>query len=608
MKAVKQLPLFLIICFSGLNLLAQGEDPVYFRHTVEKGQNLYSIANMYGVTQDEIIHLNSTNGNRIYVGQILKIPQQKSTGNKIFHTIQEGETLYRLTLIYQISSKAILDANPGLSINNFQTGKVIIIPFSPTNKNLETTPIQTTPRREQTDIFSPPPPAAVLSRCRQMHRVTKRKETIYDISKEYGISIEELTAVNPDLEDESILEKGDFICIPYPPSPLSQTVSKEKSMESGIVSTTKEQLFNENDTKKEAVGTLKAAIILPFTEIESRSRMVEYYEGFLLAVDSLKRTGLSVELYVYDSGESNASISFLLKQKEMVEMDVIFGPLFSIHIKPLADFALANKIRLVIPFTSKTNEVFNNPYIYQINTPQSYLYSEIYEHFADEFKDANVVIWNVTEQPENDREDEFLNEIKTYLTYEKSFTVQTLNVTKNTNVIKDAFSPTKTNILIPASNSNITLIKLFPLLTATFGKAREVDIRLFGYPEWQTYVKDYIDEYFEWDTYFYSSFYTNHLTPETVKFTENYRKWYSKDMVNTYPKYGILGYDTGFYFLKGLFTYGSEFENNLSNVAFTPLQIGFKFHRVNNWGGFINKNTFFVHFSKDHEIIKTNFE
>jgi ABC-type branched-subunit amino acid transport system substrate-binding protein len=292
----------------------------------------------------------------------------------------------------------------------------------------------------------------------------------------------------------------------------------------------------------------------------------------------------------------------------MVEMDIIFGPLFSTHIKPLADFAQTNKIRLVIPFTSKTHEVFNNPYIYQINTPQTYLYSGIYERFAREFKDANVVIWDVTGQPEDYREDEFLKEIKQEFLHDKSFTVQTLNATQNVNVIKNVFSPTRTNILIPTSNSNITLIKLFPLLTATFGKVRELDIRLFGYPEWQTYVKDHIDEYFEWDTYFYSSFYTNNLTPETATFTENYRKWYSKDMVNTYPKYGILGYDTGFYFLKGLFTYGSEFEDNLSNVAFTPLQIGFKFHRVNNWGGFINKNVFFVHFSKDHEILKTNFE
>ncbi|KAA6310395.1 hypothetical protein EZS27_038294, partial [termite gut metagenome] len=91
-------------------------------------------------------------------------------------------------------------------------------------------------------------------------------------------------------------------------------------------------------------STVKAAIILPFSEVESRTRMVEYYEGFLMAVDSLKRTGVSVDLYVYDSGGQNASILSILQQKEMVDMDVIFGPLYSKHIKPLANFAKANKI------------------------------------------------------------------------------------------------------------------------------------------------------------------------------------------------------------------------------------------------------------------------
>jgi hypothetical protein len=70
----------------------------------------------------------------------------------------------------------------------------------------------------------------------------------------------------------------------------------------------------------------------------------------------------------------------------------------------------------------------------------------------------------------------------------------------------------------------------------------------------------------------------------------------------------MLGYDTGFYFLKGLFTYGADFEDNLSNINFTPIQIGFKFLRVTNEGGFINKKLFFVHFTKDHEIIKMNFD
>ena len=72
-------------------------------------------------------------------------------------------------------------------------------------------------------------------------------------------------------------------------------------------------------------------------------------------------------------------------------MDIIFGPLHQQQVKPLADFAQKNDIRLVVPFTSKDNNVFRNPSIYQINTPQSYLYSEVYDHFVRQFPNANVI-------------------------------------------------------------------------------------------------------------------------------------------------------------------------------------------------------------------------
>jgi hypothetical protein len=114
--------------------------------------------------------------------------------------------------------------------------------------------------------------------------------------------------------------------------------------------------------------------------------------------------------------------------------------------------------------------------------------------------------------------------------------------------------------------------------------------------------------FYELDTYFYSSFYTNNLFPEAVRFTQSYRRWYSKDMANTFPKYGMLGFDTGYFFLKGLSQQGNKFEENLDKVSVTPIQTGFKFERVNNWGGFINRKVFFVHLTKNYELIKLDFE
>ncbi|WP_414781023.1 LysM peptidoglycan-binding domain-containing protein, partial [Escherichia coli] len=71
---------------------------------------------------DDIVRLNPGSDKQIRVGEALKIPQANSSSsskNGRFHTIQAGETLYQLTVKYNISAQAICDANPGLSASNF---------------------------------------------------------------------------------------------------------------------------------------------------------------------------------------------------------------------------------------------------------------------------------------------------------------------------------------------------------------------------------------------------------------------------------------------------------------------------------------------------------
>ena len=148
------------------------------------------------------------------------------------------------------------------------------------------------------------------------------------------------------------------------------------------------------------ISVITAAVVLPLVPGEQgkaeSARMLEYYQGFLMAVDSLKRTGSSIDLYTYDSGATVASVNAILAKPEMQKMDIIFGPLYTDQIKPMAEFANKHHIRLVIPFTSRDNTVYRNPDIYQINTPQSYLYSEVYDHFTRQFPKAHVIFLNAT--------------------------------------------------------------------------------------------------------------------------------------------------------------------------------------------------------------------
>ena len=577
------------------------ENQSYFLHTVQKGQSLYSIASMYGISQPEIVKLNPGSDEKIFVGNTLRIPRTTANQQKeTFHTIEAGETLYRLSVKYNVSSQAICDANPGLSAENFRIGEVIRIPSSSNTNN--DTPSNNTivPVTANAGTQIPGP---VKPRCRDMHKVEK-KETVYSISREYSISEAELIAANPELKDGGKLKKGSFLCIPYPNSLQQQAQPTQPK-----TIPTDSELFSESKKSAKRMSTIKAAVILPFlgdggSQSES-ARMVEYYEGFLMAVDSLKRTGTSIDLYTYDSGSENSSLNTILSKDEMKSMDVIFGPLHQQHIKPLADFSKKYGIRLVIPFTSKDNTVFNNPSVYQINTPQSYFYSEVYDHFLRQFPNANVIFLEASSGTK-DKAD-FIKGLKDELR-NRAIPMKSLKEDASIEALQGALRNDRVNIFIPTSGNNVTLIKTLPQLTLLVRNNPESRIHLFGYPEWQTYTKDHLDAFFELDTYFYSSFYTNNLLPAAIKFTKNYRRWYGKDMDERYPKFGMLGFDTAYFFLKGLSLYGSGFESNQQLVALTPIQTGFKFQRVNNWGGFINKKVFFVNFTKNYELIKLDYD
>lgn len=586
-----------------VNVCAQTSNG-FFMHTVTKGQSLYSIASMYNVTIDEIIQLNPESKERIKAGEALKIPQKANNGQPTYHTIQSGETLYQLTVRYGVTAQDICRANPGLSAKNFRVGQVVAIPAQKVEKEQ--------PVQQQANVQSQKPVQANANKeplkpnCRDMHKV-QRKETVYSISKLYGITEEELIEANPELRKQK-LKKGKYLCIPYAKAPASHN-NVTKSTQTPVSNV---ELFRQNQKESKKYASIKVAVMLPFMtdgtgNKDEQGRMVEYYEGFLMAVDSLKKQGVSVDVYTYDIGNTKASLAQLLNNKtELKRMDIIFGPAYTDQVKLMADYAEQNKIRLVVPFTSKSDVVFNNPYVFQINTPQSYLFSEVYEHYLRKFPNAHVVFLDA-ETGDNDKAD-FIAGLKEELK-NKQITFKELKGAAITpEGMKTVVDSLRENVLIPTSGKNISLIKILPQLIITSREHPNYDMKLFGYPEWQTYTYDHLSSFFELDTYFYSSFYTNNLFPEAVKFTSAYRKWYSKDMANTYPKYGMLGFDTAYFFLKALSRYGSDMEENMNRTMVNPIQTGFKFERVNNWGGFINRKVFFVRFTKNYELIKLDFE
>ena len=604
MKFLRVLCLATILSVAPAGMIVAQSTAGHFIHTVTKGQSLYSISSMYNVSIADIVKENPGSDAGIKVGQSLKIPQN-GDNQVTFHTIQSGETLYKLSVKYGVSVERICQANPGLSAKNFRVDQVIAIPPVAKSEQVSAEVVDQLPaspaKVEKKDESLKP-------NCRDMHRV-ERKETVYSICKQYGITEEELLAANPEIKNKK-LKKGKFLCIPYPKetATTSTTIQPQTNVDATL---TDAQLFDRNKKKNEKISTIKAAVVLPFNTDgtgtrDEQVRMVEYYEGFLMAMDSLKKQGISIDLYTYDSGKTASSVNKILNKAEMKNMDIIFGPAHPEQVKPMAEFAQKHNSRLVIPFSSKGDDVFGNPTVYQINTPQSYLYSEVYEHYLRKFPNAHVIFLDAATGHTD--KDDFVKGLKEELKNRQITFKELRGENINPEGMKLAVDSLRENVIIPTSGKNVVLTKILPQLIVTSREHPNYDMKLFGYPEWQTYTDDHLASFFELNTYFYSSFYTNNLFPAAIQFTNAYRKWFSKDMANTFPKYGMLGFDTAYFFLKGLNDYGSNFEDQVKQMQVTPIQTGFKFDRVNNWGGFINRKVFFVNFTKNYELIKLDFE
>ena len=591
----------------GLLFSVQAAAQEYFMHTVTQGQGLYSISRMYGVTEDEIIKLNPGSEKVIRAGEQLRIPNRKQPTSGKFHTIQKGETLYRLSVENRISVKELCDANPGLSAQNFKIGQVITIP-APSDEDPLASTIENAGDAAPQNIKSDAQTIqSDTARYKTTHVVQKR-ETIFRICRNYNISQAEFLEANPEYRYTK-LQQGATVKIPFSHEEIAQRKQRLSEARNRMESISDSTLFSMNDRRIENTnGIITAALILPFSLEDSTStlqkQMIEFYQGMLLALDKLKSENISVNLKVFDSEGEDKPLTPLLESGKLDDVDIVFGPRWTSHIKEAAQWSTVHQVPLVLPMNSNADDVFNNPYVFQLNTPQSYFNQEIYNHFLEQFPNPNVIIMDADEYRKND----FIDGLKTILA-DHDLPYSTIAIDTAFQELMDTLVPGKQNIMIinsPSSGPLNTMLPIMQLITRT--KAPEIETHLFGYPEYQIYASDHLDELYEVDTWFYSWFYTNNMLKESVDFNALFRRSFSRQMMVSYPSFASYGYDTGYYFLKGLSIYGKDFENHLNELETEPVQMGFKFERVNNWGGFINRKVFFIHFSNDYKVEKIDFD
>ena len=350
-----------------------------------------------------------------------------------------------------------------------------------------------------------------------------------------------------------------------------------------------------DDVRQRAI---RVGVMLPLHNINGDGkRMIEYYRGILMACDSLKQSGISVDIRAWNMAE-DADIIQILHEKDAARCDIIFGPLYSKQMQAMSDFVQRNDIRLVIPFSINAPQLLTNPNIFQIwQSPTNVTNSSI-DRYLENFKDYHPVFIDCNDS--TSKKFPFTSGLRRQLD-NRGIVYNITNLKSSEEQFSKAFSRTQKNIVILNTGRSQELGVAFAKLNGMLLKEPTLEISMFGYTEWLSYTRTHLENFYKYDTYIPSAFHYNPLTPQTQRLEQKYRWNFHSDMQHALPRFALTGFDHAFFFLKGLHKYGKSFNGAAGMFGYPPVQTPLMFERLGN-GGFQNRSVSLVHYTTDHRM------
>lgn len=350
-----------------------------------------------------------------------------------------------------------------------------------------------------------------------------------------------------------------------------------------------------DDVRQRAI---RVGVMLPLHNINGDGkRMIEYYRGILMACDSLKQSGISVDIHAWNAAE-DADIIQILHDNDAARCDIIFGPLYSKQMQAMSDFVQRNDIRLVIPFSINAPQLLTNPNIFQIwQSPTNVTNSSI-DRYLENFKDYHPVFIDCNDS--TSKKFPFTSGLRRQLD-NRGIVYNITNLKSSEEQFSKAFRRTQKNIVILNTGRSQELGVAFAKLNGLLLKEPTLEISMFGYTEWLSYTRTHLENFYKYDTYIPSAFHYNPLTPQTQRLEQKYRWNFHSDMQHALPRFALTGFDHAFFFLKGLHKYGKSFNGAAGMFGYPPVQTPLMFERLGN-GGFQNRSVSLVHYTTDHRM------
>jgi LysM repeat protein len=190
--------------------------------------------------------------------------------------------------------------------------------------------------------------------CKNYH-VVASGETLYRISRIYGLTIAEIQALNPGLI--TTVKLGEHICLPNSVKSI-QSEFTEKQPAGITIPSISDLKIPQPISKKDAYAI---ALLLPFStyqmsndslderSVKLRNVAVNMYRGAMMAQQELQDRNVNAKIYLFDVGNSVDAGKRAVERCEEVSADVVVGPLFKDPIQEVAKWVATRNSHLVIP-------------------------------------------------------------------------------------------------------------------------------------------------------------------------------------------------------------------------------------------------------------------
>ena len=372
-------------------------------HLVIAKETLFGIEKKYGVSDEALKKANPfLEKDGLQIGQTLVIPSNAATKSSnatvkpsnttvkpssvkkevvVYHEVLAKETKYSIAKKYGITIAELEKKNPEV-VSNLPIGyKLIIKGNAPKAAKIAAI---TESKKETVKPFA----VKIATKINYWNYEVKSKETLYSLSKMFGMSQEELIALNPTIAygvtEGMILKVPSTVSMPQESKKEYSRLSK-KSGNNDLKKIVLLMPFNMNTSEGDTINST----VIRLKKDKFLNMTLDFYAGAMSAIDSAKQLGLNIDVSVFDSQETkNASnIAAIIKENNLENADAIIGPFYQNNVEKTAELLTANQVPVISPLSKDDAKPYGN--LHQTIPTITAIKNAMFDYMRS--KDGNIV-------------------------------------------------------------------------------------------------------------------------------------------------------------------------------------------------------------------------